>query len=111
MKTKTEIQSNTRTHALTVNKLAIIMVSALTLIGCATSNEITLPDGGQGYSIECPTGVSRTACLQKLSDTCPNGYDLFNATQDSHQGLIYNPYIGGYQTINNSSMNMVVKCH
>ena len=67
MKTmKTEIQSNTRTHALTVNKLAIILVSALTLIGCATSNEITLPDGGQGYSIECPTGVSRTACPEKL---------------------------------------------
>lgn len=57
-----------------------VSLAAVVLYGCATADEIYMPDGRMGYAINCGgTALSMNSCFTKASDLCgARGYDVFN---------------------------------
>lgn len=62
-------------------KIALLLIVAALLSGCAFSHQITLPNGQPGYSISCDgAGNSFGACLEKGGEICKTkGFDIINA--------------------------------
>ena len=87
-------------------KKSILFAALLT--GCATSSQIVTPSGNAGQAITCYSGI--TGCLEKASELCPAGYNLLGSEDQSHTGLIYNQWTGGYQTIQNNTQTIIVEC-
>jgi hypothetical protein len=89
-----------------------MLLSAALLAGCATADEMYMPDGRVGYNISCDAGMD--ACLQKASDLCgARGYDIYDAGSES------NPYsyvvpngAGGYVANSGTTVqrSMLIAC-
>lgn len=54
--------------------LALLLVS-----GCVTA-PIILPDGTQGYAVECVNSIA--ACYKKASKLCPSGYYILESDKN-----------------------------
>jgi hypothetical protein len=59
--------------------MKVIYFVMLSLVGCASSKELLLPDGKVGYDIECNGLLSGYSdCMAKAGDLCPAGYQVVN---------------------------------
>lgn len=71
-----------------MNGKILLLASAAIVSGCATSKNTYLPDGRQGYSINCSGGaLSWDLCYNKAGELCGGaGYDVIVKTGD--QGAV-----------------------
>lgn len=95
---------------------------AVVMGGCATADEVYMPDGRQGYNISCDgMALSMGDCMQKASDLCgARGYDVYGADGQalpygfSTGGAGYNTYGGqaGYTTTTGMAVmrDLMVAC-
>jgi hypothetical protein len=59
----------------------------VSLLGCATAKQTVMPDGRQGYSIDCSgSAVSMNKCYEKAAQHCPLGYEIL--TKDESGGWL-----------------------
>lgn len=60
-----------------------VLIMILTLSGCAMSSQTYLPDGRQGYSIDCSGSMLNiNVCYKKAADICQsNGYEIVNQNE------------------------------
>jgi len=65
-----------------------VTAGGLSLSACAVSNQVVMPSGQHGYTINC-SGAAMTwaACYQKAGETCPQGYDVADKS-DEHGGPV-----------------------
>lgn len=90
---------------------ALYLVTLCTIaVGCVTSREAFLPDGGKGHSINCSgTGLNWGSCYEKAGEICgTRGYDVIAGGSD--QGMVvagsqYGLYGGSVM-----SRSMLIKC-
>ncbi|MEO8157999.1 MAG: hypothetical protein ABI648_09400 [Betaproteobacteria bacterium] len=80
------------------------------MVGCATSKETYLPDGGKGHSIDCSgSALNWGMCYEKAGEICKtSGYDVIAGGSD--QGVVvagnqYGLYGGSVMT-----RSMLIKC-
>jgi hypothetical protein len=72
------------------NMFFIILMS----YGCATSTQTVMPDGKQGYSIDCSgSAVSMNKCYEKAASVCPLGY-VIHTKDESGGWLATNSFAG-----------------
>ena len=73
--------------------------------GCTTVNDIRLPDGSIGHSINCSgTAQSWGNCYTKAEELCgDSGYDI--VAGDARQGSTPATQYGAFR-----SSNMLIKC-
>ena len=79
------------------------------ITACAKSEKVTLADGSTGYHIKC-NADEMNYCLKKAGEVCSQGYKTIGSSTDDDKTLMYNALLGGYQTIDTSSAQMVIKC-
>jgi len=53
---------------------ALHLLTTAWLCGCTTSKPVVVPDGSQGWSIDCSR--SQIDCISEAQHRCPNGYDV-----------------------------------
>lgn len=59
----------------------------LIFLGCASATQTVMPDGKQGYSIDCSGSfVSINKCYEKAAEVCPLGYNFY--TRDESSGWV-----------------------
>lgn len=64
----------------------LTLIIAITVIsGCATSKQITGPNGKPAHSIRCGAAVA-DACLEKAGEVCPSGYVVLNSQGSQYLG-------------------------
>lgn len=59
----------------------VLLIAIFTItVGCATSQEMYLPDGSKGYNISCDGSANSMGnCFQKAGDLCgAKGYYVLN---------------------------------
>lgn len=65
-----------------------VAVGGLSLSACAVSNQVVMPSGQHGYTINC-SGAAMTwaSCYEKAGEACPQGYDVADKS-DEHGGPV-----------------------
>lgn len=91
-----------------------IILAALLVGGCATSSQIYLPDGRQGFNINCPGAANNWGnCFAKAGEICgARGYDIINrdgSVVPMASGYA-NPYGGGFVAGGMVSRTLMVAC-
>lgn len=59
-----------------------LIILALTMTGCATTDKIILPSGEEGLIIRCEEVLSY--CYKQASKSCPDGYEIKDKTTSSN---------------------------
>jgi hypothetical protein len=102
-------------------KTILLALGLCALAGCAITQDIMLPDGSPGLTVEC-SGMAQTwtACMKKAGERCPKGYALLGGGNESTAmtagtgGFSASPYAasGGSALWATNTMNrvMVIKC-
>jgi hypothetical protein len=87
---------------------AILLCLALT--ACVTARPLTLPNGQRGQAISCPgTLRSMADCYVKAGEACPAGYDVIDASGESHPMMtVVNGTLVAGSVVTRSLM---VQCH
>ena len=80
------------------------------ITSCATSQEIVLPSGERGFTINCGSyeGDSWSACYQKAGEVCPSGYEILEKSEDKDKNIVANPY--SFQTLEDDKRTLVIEC-
>lgn len=88
----------------------VAVAAAVALSSCATHKPIYLPDGRQGYSVNCSgSALSWDLCYQKAGEICKtNGYNII-AKDGEESSMVTSSQYGTYGTpiINRS---LVIAC-
>ena len=73
-------------------------VIAGSISGCTPTSMVRLPDGGEGFTIECGGAIySWASCYEAAGEKCgTRGYDIINKSSDA--------------TIDTVSRSMLIKC-
>ena len=53
---------------------ALVVISALVVVGCTTSERILCPGGQVEYLIACGAGTGWNICYSKANEPCSSGY-------------------------------------
>ena len=80
------------------------------MVGCATSKETFLPDGGKGHSINCSgSALNWGMCYEKAGEICgTKGYEVIAGGSDQGVVVAGNQYgLYGGSVMNRS---MLIKC-
>ena len=87
-----------------------ILATVIIISSCATSQEIVLPSGAKGFTINCGSyeGDSWSACYQKAGEMCPTGYDILEKTEEQDKNIVANPY--SFQTLEDDKRVLVIEC-
>jgi hypothetical protein len=91
-------------------RIVLTCLVAPSLTGCVTARPLTLPGGQQGQVISCPGMVRSMAdCYEKAGEACPAGYDIIDASGESHPMVVAN----GGSLFAGSMVNrsLMVRCH
>ena len=64
-----------------------LLLVVLLLSGCATSQQITGPNGTPAFLISCGSGVIEQ-CYEKAAETCPNGYHFLDKSGNPNAVLL-----------------------
>lgn len=58
---------------------AFVLVCAAVLTACVTARPVALPNGTQGYAIQCP-GAARdiSDCMNKAAEVCGGKYSILD---------------------------------
>lgn len=65
-----------------------VTVGGLSLASCAVSKSVVMPSGQHGYTVNCSgAALSWADCYQKAGETCPQGYDVADKS-DEHGGPV-----------------------
>jgi hypothetical protein len=94
----------------TVGYLSLV-TATISLAGCVTANPTYVPDGRQGYAIDCGGEfASWGGCYEKAGAICGSrGYDVFNKSGD--QGTSFNSTAsGGITGSTTISRSMLIAC-
>jgi hypothetical protein len=79
--------------------MKIVIAFTCLLAGCATQKAVYLPDGRQGYSINCSgPDLNWGMCYEKAGEVCKSrGYDVISKTGDQGSSVVATQYgvIGG----------------
>lgn len=80
------------------------------ITSCATSQEIVLPSGERGFTINCGSyeGDSWSACYQKAGEVCPSGYEILEKSEEKDKNIVANPY--SFQTLEDDKRTLVIEC-
>jgi len=88
-----------------------LLTATISLAGCVTANPTYVPDGRQGYAIDCGGEfASWGGCYEKAGAICGSrGYDVFNKSGD--QGTSFNSTAsGGITGSTTISRSMLIAC-
>jgi hypothetical protein len=70
-----------------------VLLLALPLAACVTARPLTLPDGSHGVAIRCNgAALDISSCYEQAGKSCPNGYDVMGANQESTPVLFASQY-------------------
>jgi hypothetical protein len=89
--------------------VAVVLATAL-MAACASTKPVYLPDGRQGYSVDC-SGTVRTwgQCLEKAGAACGSrGYEVVD--QAGNNSFVHNTMGGNFQVIPTASRTMIIAC-
>lgn len=93
-----------------MSKVAIAILVAVGLTGCAAAHKTVMPDGRAGLSINCSgAAMSWNQCYEKAGDKCPNGYDIISKDGDGGNGMAGGSGRGFFGA-SGSSRAMMVAC-
>lgn len=84
----------------------------LLLAGCVTVKPVRLPDGTQGYSLNCRPGQHEWAsCMNKAAELCHGPYQIVSQnSQTSGGAYIQNGQYGGTY-VQGTQNELIVACH
>jgi len=87
-----------------------LLLITILIGGCATSQQIILPSGETGFTVNCGTyeGNSWSACYKKAGEMCPTGYDILEKNESEDKTLIANQY--SIQTLDDDQRTLVIQC-
>lgn len=91
-------------------KILCLTIFCIVVVGCATSREIFMPDGGKGHSINCSgAALNWGICYEKAGEICgARGYDIIAGGSDQSAIISGNQYgVYGSSIMNRS---MLIKC-
>lgn len=87
----------------------IVAVIALMLAGCAPT-PIILPDGHQGYSVDCSGLCCNIGdCMNKAAKVCGGPYRILTAGSESSGGMLV-PAGTGAVMVSGMQRTMIVEC-
>lgn len=90
-----------------MNARSVLVALSVGLASCATQKNVYLPDGRQGYSINC-SGAALTweLCYAKAGEICQaKGYDIVSKTGEQGTAVTGTQYgVFGGSTYNRSMM-------
>ena len=66
--------------------LVLSLLGLVTLFGCTSAEELTLPDGSKGYNIKCYD--SKSKCFDKAREICGGNYKVFESSGTPQGGFI-----------------------
>lgn len=66
-----------------------LLISLAILAGCATSKQVALPDGGQGFAVRCDGLVITVAdCMNEAAKKCGGAYTILSREDFGVQRLL-----------------------
>ncbi|WP_243039255.1 hypothetical protein [Dyella sedimenti] len=88
----------------------ILVVSSVTVAGCATSSKTYGPDGREAYTIGCSgAALDWGLCYKKAGDICGSaGYDV--VSKNGEQGAVAGGGNGSFFGGTTASRSLVVEC-
>lgn len=89
----------------------IVIATAMTLMGCATSQKAYLPDGTQGHLIDCSgSALSWGYCEKRAGEICKEqGYVEVSRNEDQGVSAGGSPY--GAFAGTTHSRTMMIRCN
>jgi hypothetical protein len=93
-----------------IMKYLASLFGIILITSCATSQEIVLPSGERGFTINCGSyeGDSWSACYQKAGEVCPSGYEILEKSEEKDKNIVANPY--SFQTLEDDKRTLVIEC-
>ncbi|MDP2070453.1 hypothetical protein [Methylotenera sp.] len=86
--------------------IKLILLIAIALTGCATSEQIQGPNGSTSYFIKCGSAVIEK-CYKEAAKVCPNGYTF--ADRQTNPNAIIMPSGNGYLMARGPN-SMLIEC-
>ena len=68
--------------------MKIWMFAPLLLCGCVTSKPVSLPNGNQGFAIDCGAPFDITDCMNEAAKKCGGRYEVVAPVSESQTGVI-----------------------
>ena len=97
-----------------MRKASTIIMSIVALAGCTHADMTYLPDGRQGYAIQCNGKWNSNAdCVKKAGEMCgARGYDIIGTDHESSGFLdaFANGGVGGLSAGTHTNRSMVIAC-
>jgi hypothetical protein len=86
------------------------LMSAAVIGGCVTARPVALPNGTQGYAIQCP-GTARdiSDCMNKAAQVCGGPYNILD--REGHPtGAVATTWGNGAFFVQGVHRTMIVSC-
>lgn len=91
--------------------MRILVLISLLLAGCSVTpaKTVRLPDGSQGYSIDCAFMGDWASCMNKAAQICKGRYEIISQGGSSNGGVAV---AAGPTTVSATSQvqEMIVRC-
>jgi hypothetical protein len=69
-----------------MKKLLTSTTILILLVGCTSSNQIVLPNGEIGFTVDCGgTANSWSSCYEEAGEVCPIGYEILEQNEERIQ--------------------------
>ena len=65
------------------------IICLLSLAGCVTDRPVSLPNGAQGFAVQCP-GLARdwADCMNHAAEVCHGPYHIVDQNGESNAGMV-----------------------
>lgn len=89
---------------------AFASLSVVVLSACVTARPVALPNGTQGYAIQCP-GAARdiSDCMNKAAETCGGAYNILDR-EGNVVGGVATPVGNGAIFVQGIHRTLIVSC-
>ena len=89
----------------TIQKIILLATIAM-LAGCASAQQMRLPNGEQGFYVKCSR--SKSVCYEEASEVCEGKYKVLDQTDASK--LIENNIMGNSSLVHAKRYEMMIQC-
>lgn len=84
-------------------------LTPLLLFGCASSQQVTGPNGAPAHLVKCGNAV-KSQCGEKAAALCPNGYTTLDRKADRYDELTKVGNIGLLEVKADTTTTLLIQC-
>ena len=87
----------------------VVLVVPLILLGCASVERRTGPDGAPAYLVKCGNAM-KAKCTEKADELCPNGYTELDRKADRYDEMTKIGNVGKLEIKADTTTAMLIQC-